>query len=195
MAKIKTTVLLNLIVLPSLLFGCGHKSDSESIKAVPVTANTSAEAGAQTTAAPVTTDDAEAPATQPSPTPEAPTAPSPTPAPGTEGPLAGNPPVTPPVTPPTVPPVTPPVVVPPVAPAGPNFAMITEKVLKPFCLRCHTPPRLSGGINLSTYASVKANVELIRTAALVEQFMPPSGPLADEPSALLQKWIDAGTPE
>ncbi|RYZ51260.1 MAG: hypothetical protein EOP07_21625 [Proteobacteria bacterium] len=111
----------------------------------------------------------------------------------TAAPIVPSAPIVPPVLP--LPPVVVPSPAPIPTPEVKRFSEVSEKILKPLCSRCHTPPRLSGGIDLSTYASVISNIDAIKNAALVEQFMPPSGPLKAEPAALLKLWIDQGAAE
>lgn len=115
-----------------------------------------------------------------------------------------------PLTPPTPEPAQPPVVTPENPPSVPvedapivtlppseaiNFATVNEKIFKPLCLSCHTAPRGRAGINLNTYAFVKANLAAVENAVLVEKFMPPSSELEAESANLLKTWIEAGAPE
>ncbi len=98
--------------------------------------------------------------------------------------LPGGPPA--PVNPPNTPPI------PPVNDTMMNFAFVKERIFQPRCVSCHGS---FGGVNLETYASVRANLARVSQAALVDRRMPPSGPLRADEQALLSTWIAKGAPE
>ena len=78
-----------------------------------------------------------------------------------------------------------------------SYKMINDALLKPNnCTFCHGAPGSNmGGLNLETYANVKANIVAINQAVISKKVMPPSGPLADADLKLLSAWISAGAPE
>ncbi len=96
----------------------------------------------------------------------------------------GGPPA--PVNPPPIPPL------PPVNSSTVDYAFVRDHVFQPRCTQCHGG---SGGVNLETYASIKANLSRISQVALVAQRMPPSGPLPLAEQNLLADWIRRGAPE
>lgn len=75
-----------------------------------------------------------------------------------------------------------------------DFQKVKTEVFDPHCLRCHNPGRPSAGIDLSTYASVKARLSQI-DFAVARNVMPPSGPLDPVKKGYLSDWIKAGAPE
>ncbi|MBC7658705.1 MAG: hypothetical protein H7249_03270 [Chitinophagaceae bacterium] len=131
-------------------------------------------------------------------TPADPTTPAPTPLPPVVIPVPTVPTVpSDPIIPAPAPVPQPPVIISP-APTTPvvlDWATINEQVIKVSCVRCHSAPHNAGGINLETYASVKAVIDEINTSAIVEGSMPPRKPMPDDAKALLKAWIDAGSPE
>lgn len=79
-----------------------------------------------------------------------------------------------------------------------TYAEINSKIFTPLCLKCHDPhgtkpPRK--GVTVDTYMDVMKNISKIQQAVLVDQSMPPDGPLSDETSSLLQTWINQGEPQ
>lgn len=77
-----------------------------------------------------------------------------------------------------------------------SFATVMSEVIAPKCLECHSSAGGNrGGVNLETYAAVKAEVTAIR-ATIANDSMPLNrAPLTANQKALLNKWIDAGAPE
>lgn len=75
-----------------------------------------------------------------------------------------------------------------------SFDLVKSRVLAPRCVACHNSASAKGGVILDNYDDVKANLGRIETAALVNQTMPPTGPLSDSSKELLRAWIDAGAP-
>ena len=110
----------------------------------------------------------------------------------------GPPPVNPPpVNPPPSPqPENPP---PPVSPPPSpvlDYKFVNQNVFAPKCIRCHSNAGGNkGGINLESYAQVKQNIAKIEDAVIVQQFMPPAGPLTEDLRGILSQWIDKGLPE
>ncbi len=74
------------------------------------------------------------------------------------------------------------------------FANVYGRVIRPNCVGCHGN---GGGINLESYANVKANLSKIYQAAITERKMPkaPNAPLSANDLGLLNAWIQAGAPE
>jgi uncharacterized membrane protein len=86
----------------------------------------------------------------------------------------------------------------PIAPSNPTFATVNARIFSTQCLKCHDangvkPPK--AGVALNTYADVISNLDDIQEEALIEESMPPSGPLSADDEALLKAWISAGTPQ
>jgi|GEM_PF-772896 len=73
-----------------------------------------------------------------------------------------------------------------------SYAQVREKIFAPRCTHCHG---ISGGVNLETYQSVKANLARIERVALIERSMPQARPLSTGESSMLRAWIDSGAPE
>jgi mono/diheme cytochrome c family protein len=71
------------------------------------------------------------------------------------------------------------------------FANVYGRVIRPNCVGCHGN---GGGINLESYANVKANLSKIYQAAITERKMP-KAPNAPLDLGLLNAWIQAGAPE
>ncbi len=74
------------------------------------------------------------------------------------------------------------------------FGNVFSRVIRPNCIGCHGN---GGGINLESFANIKANLSRIYQAAIVEQKMPkaPNAPLSADDLGLLNAWIQAGAPE
>lgn len=98
----------------------------------------------------------------------------------------------------------------PVVTLQPSYPLVVSKLITPTCLRCHNERRPSGGIDLSTYAKMKAGVlsdgssllnpgspQTSGIVTVIEQgIMPPSGvPIAQDVQDLLRCWISAGASE
>lgn len=73
-----------------------------------------------------------------------------------------------------------------------SYQMVASRVFAANCIACHGN---SGGVNLESYASVKANLDKIERAALVSKTMPKGKTLGREEARLLAAWIKAGAPE
>lgn len=81
--------------------------------------------------------------------------------------------------------------VPASAAGGVDYATIRKQLLEPKCLSCHT----TRAPILATYDQVKANLSGIEATVLVDQSMPPSGPVSGSLQTTLRSWIEAGAPE
>jgi uncharacterized membrane protein len=72
------------------------------------------------------------------------------------------------------------------------YQRVKATTFAPRCIRCHS---VAGGdkgdINLENYANVLANLREVETAVLVDETMPPRGPLPDDEKAALRAWIDS----
>ena len=73
-----------------------------------------------------------------------------------------------------------------------SFAQVNDRVFAPRCISCHGN---SGGVNLESYQSVKANLSRIERVAIKDRSMPKNRPLADADAQFLSAWIDSGAPE
>ncbi len=75
-----------------------------------------------------------------------------------------------------------------------GFGNVYSRVIRPNCIGCHGN---GGGVNLESYANIKANLTKIYQAAIVERKMPkaPNAPLSADDLGLLNAWIQAGAPE
>jgi len=84
---------------------------------------------------------------------------------------------------------------------APGYDQVLEKIFKPVCMACHDS-RKSGSarsgapstVNFDTYQAALAKADRAN-ARIQAGTMPPSGGLSAELKALMQSWIDAGTPE
>ncbi|HYX35834.1 MAG TPA: hypothetical protein VE954_22270 [Oligoflexus sp.] len=77
-----------------------------------------------------------------------------------------------------------------------SFAEIQTKILQPSCLGCHSSSAgNSGGVNLETYAVVKAQAAAIKSSTVDSKRMPKGDTLSANSVALLKAWIEQGTPE
>jgi len=62
------------------------------------------------------------------------------------------------------------------------------------CTSCHGSAIATSGINLSTYASVKANAAQANTQIQAGN-MPPGGGLSAADKQMFQSWVSAGEPD
>ncbi len=77
-----------------------------------------------------------------------------------------------------------------------NFLTISEKILAPHCLSCHSNAGGNiGQVNLETYSEALQNIAQLRQTVVDDRRMPPSGPLNSELTQLLKQWIESGAPE
>lgn len=85
----------------------------------------------------------------------------------------------------------------PVDPGAPvSFAEIQSKILEPSCTICHSASGGNdGGVNLETYAAVKAKIDKIKTTTVDKKTMPLGDTLPANLIALLKAWIDQGAPQ
>lgn len=84
---------------------------------------------------------------------------------------------------------------PPTAPAEEcdvvDFKTVDAAVFQPRCVGCHGN---AGGIQLDSFAAVKANTSLVRHM-IANDFMPPRKPLEPALKDLVLKWLDQGALE
>lgn len=78
-----------------------------------------------------------------------------------------------------------------------TYAAVIQTTLANNCIGCHKPSALSGGIDLSSYSAVKAQVTNGKlwgsiTHAAGYSPMPQGGKLSDCQISQISKWIDAG---
>jgi len=76
---------------------------------------------------------------------------------------------------------------------GPKFLAV-KSVVTGSCASsgCHASPSNSGGLNLQSDASIVSNGSRIKSQAVDQGTMPPSGPLAAADKAVITAWISAG---
>lgn len=72
-----------------------------------------------------------------------------------------------------------------------SYKIVNEKVFAPRCVSCHGN---AGGINLSSYESVIANLGAVERTALRTKTMPKGESLSQQESQLLEAWLQAGAP-
>lgn len=75
-----------------------------------------------------------------------------------------------------------------------TYPAVYSQVLRQSCVGCHGN---GGGVNLESYASIKANIDKIYKAVFTDRRMPkaPTAPLTREQLGLLNAWIQSGAPE
>lgn len=73
-----------------------------------------------------------------------------------------------------------------------SYQTVRQRVFIPNCVLCHGD---SGGVNLESYAAIKANLSKIEKAVFVDKTMPKSRPLGATELKILAAWIKAGAPE
>jgi hypothetical protein len=61
------------------------------------------------------------------------------------------------------------------------------------CTSCHSGSNASGGVDLSSYAGVKARAS-VANSEIQGGKMPPTGPLSAANKQLFQSWVSQGTP-
>lgn len=83
-------------------------------------------------------------------------------------------------------PVTPPTPVDPPPPAL-NFALVSEKIFTPYCVRCHA--------SFANYTRVQRRIDDIFLQVSTDKMPDKGPPLSADLKELLKKWIDAGIPE
>ena len=74
-----------------------------------------------------------------------------------------------------------------------SYSKVHQAIFIPHCIKCHGD---SGGVNLESYSSVKANLSRIQKTVFVDRTMPKNNsPLGATEKQLLQDWIQVGSPE
>jgi mono/diheme cytochrome c family protein len=78
-----------------------------------------------------------------------------------------------------------------------TYANVQSQIFTPQCIRCHNSglAKPSGKVTLDSYNAVISFLSKIENELLVDQSMPPSGPLSTGDQALFQAWVNAGTPQ
>ena len=59
---------------------------------------------------------------------------------------------------------------------------------------CHNAGAAAGGVVLETYDQIRSVSNRILQRVIIDKTMPPGAPLTAEETAILQCWINAGTP-
>lgn len=81
----------------------------------------------------------------------------------------------------------------PVATPGPKFLAAKAVVTSSCALSgCHASPTNAGGMNLTTNEAIVANGSRIKTAAVDQSTMPPTGALNATSKTAISDWISAG---
>ncbi len=76
---------------------------------------------------------------------------------------------------------------------GPKFLATKSIVAKSCALSgCHIAPSNSGGVNFESEASIVSNGSRIKSLAVDQSTMPPTGPLSASDKAIITDWINAG---
>ncbi len=76
---------------------------------------------------------------------------------------------------------------------GPKFLAVKSVVTGSCALSgCHAAPSNSGGINFESDANIVSNGSRIKSLAVDQGTMPPSGPLSASDKAKITDWISAG---
>jgi uncharacterized membrane protein len=77
-----------------------------------------------------------------------------------------------------------------------SYTEIRTQILEPSCIRCHSSGGSNqGGVNLETYAAVKAQAAAIKSSTVDSTRMPQGDTLSPNLRALLGAWIAQGAPE
>ncbi len=74
-----------------------------------------------------------------------------------------------------------------------SYAKDIEPLLKSNCTSCHGGSSPTAGIDLSSYAKVKANASAA-SSVIQRGSMPPNGPLSTANKQLFAAWVSAGAP-
>jgi hypothetical protein len=74
-----------------------------------------------------------------------------------------------------------------------SYSKQIAPMLKSSCTSCHTGAASPRGVDLGTYAGVKANLTAANSA-IQGGSMPPSGPLSGTNKQLFQSWVNQGAP-
>ncbi len=80
---------------------------------------------------------------------------------------------------------------PPVAPAAVSYATQIAPIVAA-CVPCHSGARPNGGVELSSYDTVKRNAARAN-ASIQSGRMPPGGGMSASARALFQAWVDQGS--
>jgi uncharacterized membrane protein len=77
-----------------------------------------------------------------------------------------------------------------------SYTEIRTQILEPSCIGCHSSGGSNqGGVNLESYAAVKARAAAIKSTTVDSTRMPQGDTLSANLRALLGAWIAQGTPE
>ncbi len=76
---------------------------------------------------------------------------------------------------------------------GPKF-LATKSIVTNSCALsgCHITPSNRGGVNFESDASIVSNGSRIKSRAVDQSTMPPTGPLSASDKAIITDWINAG---
>lgn len=79
-----------------------------------------------------------------------------------------------------------------------NYDEVNERILKPYCLTCHSADNGNrGGVNLETLANVRSMIPSLHRTTVVDKTMPPAtDPALPAPAiSMLDEWLSFGAPE
>lgn len=80
--------------------------------------------------------------------------------------------------------------------AGLDYLNVQVNVLGPQCVSCHSQQGGSkGGLNLESFAQVRAAMNSIYFRSIEKRDMPPREALSSSQMDLLKSWLEAGAPE
>jgi uncharacterized membrane protein len=79
-----------------------------------------------------------------------------------------------------------------VVPGTVTWAQVSAQVFQARCAICHSVG--GAGFNSSSYDTVVAMIKQVEDRAITKQSMPADSPLTPYETALLQAWINEGTP-
>jgi uncharacterized membrane protein len=82
---------------------------------------------------------------------------------------------------------------PPGGTPGPKF-LATKSIVTNSCALsgCHIAPSNTGSVNFESDASIVSNGSRIKSRAVDQSTMPPTGPLSASDKAIITDWINAG---
>ena len=73
-----------------------------------------------------------------------------------------------------------------------TWGQVYYEVIQPRCALCHSAG--GAGFDSSSYATVVSKISQVQDRAITKQSMPADSPLTPYETALLQDWINEGTP-
>lgn len=74
---------------------------------------------------------------------------------------------------------------------GPLFTAV-KNLMQANCVSCHNPSNMNGGKDWTNHCDIVANKDRIKTRAVDEGTMPPTGPLPQSEKDKITAWVNAG---